>query len=175
MYPQCKFRAVKAAVRYCASQLDPIQRERTKKCLEIMTFGMGNRIESFLDKYYKYGVDPDPDRRGLTTGGFESAFLADLEAYYIFKKLKHIWERHVRFLGTYHDDKIIVFSGQKLNKWLLNWLRIFQGEVDRLLGTSDIQFTMEIFVARQDIITFRRIRSINQRYWHLSRRQYQQK
>jgi hypothetical protein len=58
---------------------------------------MGNTIVSFLDKYYEYGVDPDPDKRGLTFGGFEAAFLADLEASYIFNKLKHIWESHVRF------------------------------------------------------------------------------
>jgi hypothetical protein len=56
---------------------------------------MGNTIVSFLDKYYEYGVDLDPERRGLTIGGFESAFLADLEASYIFDKLKYIWERHV--------------------------------------------------------------------------------
>ncbi len=145
IYPQCKFKAVKAAVSYYSLQLDPIQHERTQKCLEILKFSMGNTIVSFLDKYNEYGVDPDPDRRGLTIGSFESAFLADLEASYIFNKLKQIWERYVRFLGTYCDDKIIVFNGQKSNELLLNWLRIFQGEVDRLLGTSDIQFTMEIW------------------------------
>jgi hypothetical protein len=139
MYPQCKLSAVKAAVCYYALQLDPIQCERTKKCLEILKFSMGNMMVSFLDKYYKYGVDPDPDRRELTIRGFESAFLANLEASYIFDKLKHIWERHVRFLGTYCDDEIIVFNGQKSNKWLLNWLRIFQGEVDRLLKTYSLQ------------------------------------
>ncbi len=116
MYPQCKFRAEKPAVRYCALQLDPIQCKRTKKYLEILKFSMGNMIISFLDKYYKYGVGPDPDRRGLTIGGFESAFLANLEASYIFDKQKHIWERHVRFLGTYCNDKIIVLNRQKLNE-----------------------------------------------------------
>jgi hypothetical protein len=145
MYPQCKLRAVKAAVHYCTLQLDQNQCERTKKCLEILKFSMGNTIVSFLDKYYKYGVDPDPDRRGLTIGGFESAFLTNLKASYILDKLRHIWERHVRFLGTYCNDKIIVFNGQKSNEWLLNWLRIFQGEVDRLLGTSVIQFTVEVW------------------------------
>jgi hypothetical protein len=70
MYPQCKFRAVKAAVHYYTLQLDQNQRERTTKCPEILKFSMGNTIVSFLDKYYEYGVDPDPDRRGLTIGGF---------------------------------------------------------------------------------------------------------
>jgi hypothetical protein len=94
--------------------------ERTKKCLEILKFSVGNMIVSFLDKYYKYKVDPNPDKKGLTIGGFESAFLAELKASYIFNKLKHIWVKHVRFLGTYCNDKIIVFNGQRSNEWLLN-------------------------------------------------------
>jgi hypothetical protein len=48
---------------------------------------MGKTIVSFQDNYYKYGVDSDPDRHSLTIGGFESAFLANLEATYIFNKL----------------------------------------------------------------------------------------
>ncbi len=60
---------------------------------------MGNTIILFLDKYYEYGVGPDPERQGLTIGGFKSAFLADLEASYIIDKLKYIWERHVQFLA----------------------------------------------------------------------------
>jgi hypothetical protein len=93
---------------------------------------------SFLDKDYKYGVDPDPDIRGLTIRGFKSAFLADLEASYMFNKLRYILERYVSFLCTYHNNKIVAFNGQKLNKWLLNWLATFQREVDRLLGTANI-------------------------------------
>ncbi len=58
---------------------------------------MVNLIVSFLDKYYEYGVNPDPDRQGLLIGDFELAFLADLEASYIIDKLKTIWERHVQF------------------------------------------------------------------------------
>jgi hypothetical protein len=106
---------------------------------------MGNAIVSFRDKYYEYGVNPDPNRRGLTIGGFESAFLADLEATYIFEKLHYLLEQHVKFIDTYRDDEIIVFHGNKTSEWLKNWLLTFQGEVNRLLGTVDIQFTMEIW------------------------------
>ncbi len=86
---------------------------------------MGNTIVSFRDKYYKYGVDPNPNRHGLTIGGFESVFLADLEATYIFEKLHHLLEQHVRFIGTYRNDKIIMFQGNRSNKRLKNWLSIF--------------------------------------------------
>jgi hypothetical protein len=106
---------------------------------------MGNTIVTFCDKYYKYGVNPDPDRQGLTIGGFESAFSADLEAMYIFKKLNNLLERHVTFLGTYRGDKLIIFRGNRSDNRLHNWLKIFQREVDRLLGMVDIQFTMEIW------------------------------
>ena len=106
---------------------------------------MGNTIVSFRDKYYEYGVNPDPDRRGLTIGGFESAFLADLEATYLFDKLNHIFESHTKFIGTYRDDEIVVFRGNQSNEWLSSWLSTFQREVNRLLGTIDIQFTMEVW------------------------------
>ncbi len=91
---------------------------------------MVNTIVSFRDKYYKYGVDPNPNRHGLTIGGFKSAFLADLEATYIIKKLHHLLEQHIRFIDTYCNDGIIVFRGNRSNKWLKNWLSIFQKEVD---------------------------------------------
>jgi hypothetical protein len=68
-----------------------------------------------------------------------------LEATYIFEKLHHLLEQQVQFIGTYHDNKIIVFRGNKSNKWLKNWLTIFQKEADQLLGTNDIQFTMEMW------------------------------
>jgi hypothetical protein len=45
----------------------------------------------------------------MTIGGFESSFLANLEAPYIFNKLDILMTRHVKFLGTYHDNKIIIF------------------------------------------------------------------
>jgi hypothetical protein len=77
--------------------------------------------------------------------GFESAFLANLESTYLFEKHQHLLENHVRFIGTYYDDEIIVFRGQCSDEWLHNWLWIFQSEVDRLLGTVNIQFTMEIW------------------------------
>ncbi len=58
--------------------------------------------------------------------------------------------RHIRFIGTYRDDKIIVFRGQWTTQWLTQWLNIFQRKVDDLLCTKDIQFTMEIWSPGED-------------------------
>ena len=92
---------MKIAVQYYASRLPPLQQEKIKKCLDILKFSMGTTIVSFRDKYYEYRVNPDSDQQGLTIGEFESAFLADLEASYIFDKLNYILERHIHFVGTY--------------------------------------------------------------------------
>jgi hypothetical protein len=51
----------------------------------------------------------------------------------------------VKFLGTYCDDKTIIFQGNQSDDWLHNWLKYFHKEVDQLLVTVDIQFTMEIW------------------------------
>lgn len=38
---------------------------------------MKNTIITFQDKYYEHGVWEDPTERGLTVGGYGSAWLAD--------------------------------------------------------------------------------------------------
>ncbi len=106
---------------------------------------MGNTIITFRDKYYEYGVDPDPDQRGLTIGGFDSAFLADPETTCIFDKLSNLMMEHLKFLETYRDNELIIFQGNRSDDWLHNWMKIFQQEVDQLLVTVDIQFTMQIW------------------------------
>jgi hypothetical protein len=132
-------------VKHYASVLLQLKQKQINKCLDILCFSMGNTIVSFQNKYYEYGVDSDPDRHGLTIGGFKSAFLANLEATYIFDKLNMLLTQHVRFIGTYQDDKIIIFWSQRTTRWLTQWLNIFQRKVDDLLRTKDIQFTMEIW------------------------------
>ncbi len=86
---------------------------------------MWNKFVTLRGKYYKYGVDPDPDWQQFTIGGFESAFLANPEVKYIFEKLHHLLQRQVCFIGTYPDDELIVFHGQQSDDWLLNWPKIF--------------------------------------------------
>jgi hypothetical protein len=145
MYPQCHFKAVQDAIQYYMRQLLDLSQSKIQQCLDILKFSMENTIVTFCDKYYGYGVDLDPDRQGLTIGGFESAFLANLEATYIFHKLDILMTRNVKFLRTYCIDKINIFQGNQSDDWLHNWLNFFQKEVDQLLSTIDIQFTMEIW------------------------------
>jgi hypothetical protein len=110
MYPQCRFKAVSNVVKHYASILNPLKCKRVNKCLDILRFSMGNTIMSFQDKYYEYGIDSDPDRRGLTIGGFESAFLADLKASYIFDKLDMLFTWHVHYKMALTATTKLLFS-----------------------------------------------------------------
>ncbi len=122
MYPQCQFKVTQRWGKLYASVLPELKCEQINKCLDILCFSMGNTIVSFQDKYYEYGVDSVPDRHGLTIGGFELAFLAHLEATYIFDKLNMLLTRHIRFIGTYRDGEIIIFRGRRTTRWLTQWV-----------------------------------------------------
>jgi hypothetical protein len=132
MYPQC-FKAVNNAVKHFVTTLPDLKQEHINKCLDILQFSMGNTIVAFQDKYCKYGVDADPNRRGLTNGGFESALIADLKASYIFDKLNYLLKHQVYLIGTYRDNELLVLCRRKTHGRLTRWLAMFQQGVDRLL------------------------------------------
>lgn len=74
---------------------------------------MSNTIVSFRDKYYENGVHGDPvERRSLPIGGYESGWLADLIASFIFEKAKQQFE-DTHFFGIYRDDGLVVFKGRR--------------------------------------------------------------
>jgi hypothetical protein len=52
-------------------------------CLEMVKFSMENTLIQFNDAYYEYGGKVDVNNKGLTIGGFESAFFACLVAVWI--------------------------------------------------------------------------------------------
>ena len=86
MYPSIKFGVVKKAVNFYAKSLKKEERTQIKECLKMIKFGMGNTLISFKDELYEYGGSVNPMKRGLTIGGYESAWLADLVASWIFEK-----------------------------------------------------------------------------------------
>ena len=50
----------------------------------MIKFGMSTTFIQFSDQNWLYGGGMTVDEKGLTIGGFESAWLADLVAAYIF-------------------------------------------------------------------------------------------
>lgn len=83
MYPMSKYEDVVKAVRHYSRVLDDYDRASVEQLLDMLKFSMGNTICQFGGNYYEYCGDEEPDRRGLSIGGFESAFLADLLASYL--------------------------------------------------------------------------------------------
>ena len=105
---------------------------------------MGNTIITFRDKYYEYGVSDDPMEKGLTIGGYDSAWLADMVAGY----LLDLAESHLEmttFFGMYRDDGNVVFDGIRSADELKTWLAEFQTKVNSNVGGNDIEFTMDIW------------------------------
>jgi hypothetical protein len=74
---------VKKAVKYFAKILSTEDQNKIENCLEMIKFGMSSTLLVFRDKYYEYDGNEDPDDKGLTIGGYESDWLADLAAAYV--------------------------------------------------------------------------------------------
>ena len=56
------------AVQYYANEMDLETKAKIDICLEMIKFGMGNTLLTFMDKYYEYGGDKNIENRGLTIG-----------------------------------------------------------------------------------------------------------
>ena len=85
IYPSIKFTLVKKAISYFTRNLPKSQQPTVKLCLKLIAFGMSSTLLKFEEKYYEYG-EKGIKTKGLAIGGYESAFLADLVASYLFKK-----------------------------------------------------------------------------------------
>ena len=83
MYPSITFDMVSKAINFFSKNLKKEQKDTIVDCLKMIKFGMGNTLLNFAGKYYEYGGSSNINERGLTIGGYESAWLADLVASYL--------------------------------------------------------------------------------------------
>ena len=83
MYPSITFNMVRKAIEFFAKNLNDEQKVIITDCLKMIEFGMGNTLITFKDRYYEYGGSTNIEERGLTIGGYESAWLADLVASFL--------------------------------------------------------------------------------------------
>ena len=112
---------------------------------------MSNTLLQFQDKYYEYRGNVEPDQRGCTIGGYESAWLTDLVMNYILDKEEEKAMKSQKFFKTYRDDGLSIFNGKMDVKDLENWLKEFQGRVNKLLKSEALQFTAEIWMGDGEI------------------------
>ena len=63
MYPLIQFKLVRKAVDYFSKSLSMKEKDKIRKCLEIIKFDMSNMLVSFIDKCYKYDGDSNKEER----------------------------------------------------------------------------------------------------------------
>jgi hypothetical protein len=145
MYPSIKYKLVRKGVKFFMRNLNVETQRRIDTCLEMIKFGMGNTLLTFgVNKYYKYGGDLDVEDRGLTIGGYESAWLANLCMAYITDNSRDILNQLV-YEGIYRDDGIVVFKGLVTTSKVAKWLGIFQARVNNLADSKFLEFTAEVW------------------------------
>ncbi len=143
-YPSIKFKLVRKAVRYFSRHLTDDNKEIIEDCLEMIKFGMSSTLLTFIDKYYEYdGELLDPEEKGLTIGGYESAWLADLVGAYVLANTRKHFE-HTSYDGLYRDDGFAIFEGKWNYNQIVQWRNEFQQSVNQLAEGDYLQFTCSL-------------------------------
>ena len=110
----------------------------------MIKFGMDNSIVTFKDRYRIYGGNCPVEEKGLTIGGFESAFLADLVAAYILEKSEDLFSNSI-FNKIYRNDGLNIWDSLATTNEICNWLDEFQARVNQLTESEFLQFTCDIW------------------------------
>ena len=120
MYPSIKILSIKKAVRFSASKLTAETNKTINLCMYLVCFGMISILVSFDGEYYEYHGGEE-EEKGLAIGGYESAFLANLFASYLFEKATGNFNP-TTYHGIYIDDGLVVFTGNISAKEVKYWL-----------------------------------------------------
>jgi hypothetical protein len=144
-YPSVHFKLVRKAVHYYSQHLSEQARTTIDQCLTMISFGMSSTLFTFQDQYYEYDGEANPDDRGLTIGGYESAWLADLVGAYILDNTQHLFKETL-FHGFYRDDGFAVFDSTCSYSHLTEWRRNFQQEVNALAEGNYLKYSVSIWL-----------------------------
>ena len=109
---------------------------------------MSSTLISFDGKYYEYNGG-EREEQGLDIGGYESVFLSDLVASYLFEKAKATLYP-TTYHGIYRYDGLVVFTGKKSAREIKDRLKEFQQTVNKAVGNQHLQFTAEIWTNKEN-------------------------
>ena len=87
MYASIKLASIRKSVIHFARKLTTETKNTINLYLEIIHFGISSTLISFDNDYYEYH-GREKEEQGLAIGGYQSAFLADLVASYLFENTK---------------------------------------------------------------------------------------
>ena len=121
-------------------------KKKINLCLYLIQFGMSSTLISLDREYYKYHGG-DREEQGLAIGRYESLFLADLVASYLFEKANPIF-RPTIYNSIYQYDGLVVFKGNKKASEIKDWLEDFQKTVKTAAGNKYLKSTAEIWIDR---------------------------
>ena len=147
MYPSIKYGLVEKAVLHYSKDLDESNMVTMNTCLEFIKFGMGLTLLTFVDKYYLYDGNVPVNERGLTIGGYESAWLADLVMSFLLETADQSLLDELKYFGIYRDDGLGIFEGKKSIDEVNDWLNKFQSSINQQATNDFLQFTAEVWKA----------------------------
>jgi len=146
MYPSIKFDLIKKAIEFYAKNItDENEIEKINKCLDLIQFGMCTTLIQFCGVYYLYDGDKEVEDKGLTIGGYESAWLADLAMAFLLETMDQRVLDETKYFGIYRDDGLAVFPGTWTQKETADWLSKFQSSINDIAGNDKLSFTAEIW------------------------------
>ena len=151
MYPSIKFSLIKKAVEYYARNItDENEIDKVNKCLDLIKFGMNTTLIQFCGVYYLYDGDKDVEDRGLTIGGYESAWLADLTMAFLLETIDQSVIDKTKYFGIYRDDGIAVFPRTMTQAEVGAWLSTFQKAINDVAGNDNLLFTAEVWTPGEE-------------------------
>ena len=100
----------------------------------IIGFSMSSTLLNFQEKYYEYGEE-GLETKGSEIGGYESAFLADLVASYLFEVTNNQF-REFLWRVIYRDYGLLVFKGRISIPDIRIWRDKLQEKIDKIAGND---------------------------------------
>ena len=101
---------------------------------------------AFAGKYYEYDGKTAVTNKGLTIGGYESAWLADLAiAFLLEQRLIRDHFKMCTYFGIYRDDGIAVIPRKMVKAEMSAWLESFQTAINLFCENDFLQFTVTIW------------------------------
>ena len=94
---------------------------------------------------YRYDGDVPVNERGLTIGGYESAWLADLVISYLLETVDQRLLNELKYFGIYRDDGLGIFEGNKSTVEVNDWLNKFQSSINHQATNDFLQFKAEVW------------------------------
>jgi hypothetical protein len=114
---------------------------------------MSTTLIQFCGVYYLYDGDKEVEDRGLTIGGYESAWLADLAMAFLLETIDQNVLNETKYFGIYHDDGIAVFPGTWKQTEVEDWLSAFQRAINDKAGNDKLSFMADVWTPGRDKTT----------------------